>query len=792
MPCGYAPLVSSLSIIRRGFSLMGPGPARRWATASLLLSAVAAGCDGCGEEADGGTGGGGSPSILPLPALVASSPERGALVARTAWVVLTFDAPVPVDRLAGLGLACEGAEVPEIDTDIFDSTRVVVNPRAELPAGAGCSVTWPGPAGEESLEFSVAAAGEPVPVHYDRSDPAAFGPVPDDFFLQPDAGTATGERLVVPVPAGRSGGVTNLLTSVLSPSESLDGQSPLAPFVIDLPAELDPSSLPLTQAASMDPLATIGLFDIDESSPTFAQRVPFHLVPKTAENDLGETEHQLLVFGGYPLEPRGQYALVVSRRALVDPTRPLEASAFFAKALGPAADRGTPEEQKSGGITDAVMAALLRTSPPVRTDDVALVLRASIRSMDHVADDRLEIRRQLQELPAPTFSIDEVYPDEVEGSPVAAIVRGTWQAPQWREGNFLARDDEGRPRRTADVDIPFVMTLPKEPLPGGAPVVMFQHAQPATSESVGYAARIHLPGYVVIGFTDPLNRASSSLGGINQLIFLDLFTQKRMPEVIALLANAEQMAFLKLIDELGGNLDVLPIGAPDGEAEIAADAPILYFGYSQGAHHGTGFLPFAPEITAACLSVAGGRWTAGLLHQDQPDNPDGTYAFVASFFAGITRSDFLNGISMVQAAVDDQDWLNVARLMYRQPLDLGSDGRASLLLQEGLSDTRVPAYSTSAAANAFGIPHLLPIARETPGLVPIEAPVRGNIDDATSAAFIQFVPSVDPTAAPSAGCEDIEEGHFCAVDAAPSIQQRLRFFSTAVEGVPEIVNPFAP
>ena len=56
--------------------------------------------------------------------------------------------------------------------------------------------------------------------------------------------------------------------------------------------------------------------------------------------------------------------------------------------------------------------------------------------------------------------------------------------------------------------------------------------------------------------------------------------------------HAEQIAFLRMLSSFG-SIDVLPIGAPDGVAEIDAAAPLTYVGISEGANNAQAFLPFA-------------------------------------------------------------------------------------------------------------------------------------------------------------------------------------------------------
>ena len=282
-----------------------------------------------------------------------------------------------------------------------------------------------------------------------------------------------------------------------------------------------------------------------------------------------------------------------------------------------------------------------------------------------------------------------------------------------------------------------------------------------------------------------LDRTTDAVDDQFLTIFSTLITQNRFPDLIALQSNIEQVSFLRLIGALA-MLDVLPLGAPDGVPDLDVAAPWAYLGVSYGAHNGIGLLPFAPEIHAAALAVGGGRWSATLVHQEGGSvGAAGLYDFVADFYPELRRSEFYVGLALAQMAIDDQDWLNRAHLLYRDPLGLGAS--PSVLLTEGLHDNWIPPYSTQTAAHELGIPQLAPVMPVF-FLESAENPVQGNVHGMATAALFQFVPSGVEGLAPSPGCESETEGHYCAPRAANAIAQRLRFFESALDGIPEIID----
>lgn len=755
---------------------------------SVLTSTLGILVAGCSTGSIGGSSDG--PTGPPTPELVSSSPSEGAVIPRTEWLVLTFAVAPDPASFEGFGLDC-GSGAHEVTADPLDETTVVVNPVGTLPPSATCVLSWVGPAGEQRLSFSVAGDGEPVEVVYDRDDASLIVPFPDDFVLD-DAETPTGKVVAIP-PLERDGAGAPLVVNALAQAiGEADGHSPLAPFVMQLAGPVDPSTIPRTEAESVDPLATILLFETHPDSDTFGQRVPFTSHYRDKTNAQGEPEHVLIIYPGVPLEPRGQYTLVVQRRALADPTRPLQPSSFLTSVFEGA--RETQGQAKVGAIVDDVLPRLKPLYPPLRADDIALLIRTTIRSMDHVAADMMHVREELDALPLPTFVIDDVAEENDPNSHVAAIVTGTWHAPRWWVGDYVIRDGDGKPFQNTTEPVPFVLALPKTPLNGRAPVVIYQHGNPGTAEGgVPIVASTHLAeaGFAVIGFTSLLSRTYAGeldpVGAQLSSIFTSLITQHRFPETICLITNIEQLGFLKLIEGLEA-LDVLPLQNGDGVPDLDLDAPLSYFGVSNGAHDAMGLLPFAPEIDAAVLIVGGGRYASSLFHQDGTNvGAGGLYDFVTGVFPDIGRADTYAQLAMVQAAVDNQDWLNRAPLLFRDPLGLGAS--PSVLMVEGVGDLWTPRQSTRAGAYVFDLPHIGPQYTPSPYLTAVEGPVAANLNDRTATGgLFQFVADGNETP-PSSGCEGETDGHFCAQIADGAEIQRVQFLLSVQSGAPEIIVP---
>jgi hypothetical protein len=265
-----------------------------------------------------------------------------------------------------------------------------------------------------------------------------------------------------------------------------------------------------------------------------------------------------------------------------------------------------------------------------------------------------------------------------------------------------------------------------------------------------------------------------------------------------------------------GDLDLLPLGAPDGVPDLDVSR-LLYHGISEGGNNGQAFVAYVPEVRAAALMVGGARLMEVLIHQ-QAATFLGT---LPSVFPSLAPADIWAATAIFQADFDRQDKHNHGRFAFRSPArvplscsDLAScldpawcetpgnctQRKPSVLLVEGLDDSLVPNHATESAAYQLGsLPHLAPVQRSVPFLEVAFDEVVGNVDAETTAAFYQYVPVGVPGIAPTPGCKSpplsqrsSTEGHFCAQSAVESRAQRLIFFATALDPsrpAPTIVDP---
>jgi poly(3-hydroxybutyrate) depolymerase len=146
-----------------------------------------------------------------------------------------------------------------------------------------------------------------------------------------------------------------------------------------------------------------------------------------------------------------------------------------------------------------------------------------------------------------SYAIESV---TAQAGDVAAIVRGSFQVPDWLRGSpFLHRDAAGRPQVVGTLTLDFILALPRSAqTEGRAPLIMYQHGNPGSAENeVPGSAEAFLAeeGFAVAGFTDVLNRRWPVVEDQNFFIFGADVHRRRAD--FYLQTYAEQMAFLRVL-----------------------------------------------------------------------------------------------------------------------------------------------------------------------------------------------------------------------------------------------------
>lgn len=484
----------------------------------------------------------------------------------------------------------------------------------------------------------------------------------------------------------------------------------------------------------------------------------------------------MLLFPDRELRAGGRYALAVTRRLRVAgrPERSFGPSPFFQALLAPPA-AGEPAARRRARERLAPVLRFLAEVPdlPIPAEDLALALSVSIRSERFDASDWVAIKEQVLASEPPAF---EVYEETVEDGD--RVVRGVLPLPPYLEGDLahVARDPRGAPFAADSEAVPFVLRIPNgaaRPLP----IVIYQHGSPGSPEEINAPANRFLldAGYALIGIADFANRrfganpAALSLG-----LLVGVGGSGHIP-LTQLQTHADLMGLLRAIQGMG---DAFPEIDP---------SRIFYRGVSFGAHHALGFLPLAPELTAAVAVVGGGRLFENVLHGI---DRFGTLGGLQLLLPDAEPRLLLVGFAALQNDADREDPQYLARHLYREPLEVeGQSDREppSLLWIEGVGDRVVSNTATRAAAYELGLPQVEPVEERASSAPPLLAPVRGNLGANLTGGHFQY----RPLSTPSCLAAFEFEGHFCPQRAEEAAAQTLHFFATAAAGSAEIVSPLS-
>jgi hypothetical protein len=748
------------------------------------------------------------------PAVVSIEPTTGSPMPRTAWLRFRLASVVPDDALDGFGFALEcGGTRRARSAHVLDDGSLILNPTPELPAGASCRVVWRGDDGAIAQAGFTTAPNAPGPAAtalYDRTDPLALAPFPDDYYVVPDASLPSGLGISLPAPPFTHAFQAQAFEALAAQVFGVDGWSRFGHVVLAFSHALDPSVVPANEAASMDPLAPIALIDIDPASPDFGEHVPYRLTVRNDGAPDGSTDHAALLFPSVDLRERGRYAVVVTKRAFAtgEPGRPVGPSAFFASVLGdPSGGEAVEVTQARDKVGAALATVAALADVPIPTEDVALAVQLSIRTQPP-ADDLVFFKERALSLPPPQL----VLPTLANPCPNASNfcirlvaaraleIRGNVRLPDFRDPTLLVfdRDENGHPIQNRVRDVPFMMTLPIEALDGPVPIVMYQHGNPGGPIEVtreGGTGYLDDAGWAVAGIQDTLNKEIGEDVALQVSVILFFSVQTQMLPDYWNQTGADMIGFLRAIQGMG-SLDLLrrdafgnPAIGADGIPEIDTSR-ILYHGISEGGNNAQRFLPFAPEIIAATPTVGGARLGETMIHQMTQQSGEVILDQISGFMPDLRPNDLWVGLALFNLGFDPQDGHTFLRHLYREPL-LPFAGSAdvtppSALFTEGVGDSLVPNNASRAMAAEIGVPHVRPIARELPFLEQVDPPVAQNLGPGLTAGYFQYDPATTPY------CIDTPqpEGHYCPQRAPEAQAQRRHFLESALDGAAEILSPF--
>jgi pimeloyl-ACP methyl ester carboxylesterase len=333
---------------------------------------------------------------------------------------------------------------------------------------------------------------------------------------------------------------------------------------------------------------------------------------------------------------------------------------------------------------------------------------------------------------------------------------------------FLLERDGVAKVRSVDT-IPITVILPKGPMPAaGFPVIVFGHGLGGSrKDMLNLAEPLCAQGYAMIGIdmwnhglrlspTDAGNNLGSKPDFTGDRTIRDGFSDDA--DGIAYVAFFESFMNLSAIRDsirqsaldisrvamlVQTNPSLEELDAPFGSTTPKFDKTrVAYLGQSFGTIVGTDLAAIEPSIGLFILNVAGG----GLLDHIFPNSAKiGELAVPLAeqlYRTQGTLDRFHPLVGAMQATFDGADSLTFARHVLKDRFTINNElvDRRHVIMIEAVGDEVMPNRATEALARSFGLHLLKPNISVPTGMLQIESPGEGNVNNQT-AVLVQYEPA---------------------------------------------------
>lgn len=634
---------------------------------------------------------------------------------------------------------------------------------------AGCS--------DESESSNPGPEKTPVQAIYGDGPDTALVPFPSDRYAKADPATKTGLR--VDIGAHNTADALALsLPGTVTELNAKDGFSTIGGVAVGFTGPIDVRGIALEEDADPEtaeplldadeyakPGAPFMIVDVDEASPEKGKA--FGLLPRwwaQAKDDYYlADEFTLLAQPSIALRPRTRYAFV-----LTDAVKAADGSALARSKQMEAVLSGADESAYAAEVREAL--SVVESSMGVAKDRVVLATAFTTASVhDEVLAAASAARKSAAPAVIEPWSVET--PMEADGR---VRFRAVFEAPELRgaDGKWQVGGD-GAPVVQKKVGMEVFLAFAHGDVSGPRPIVFFAHGLGGTKDgNWGTAGRLADIDAAVLAIDSP-EHGSRSVDPSKPLIatfrFFGIDPDTQVFDIERARDNFRQMASdqLELVRFAAslGDLDLLPVGAPDGIPDLDT-SKMLYIGHSFGSVQGPTIFALAPEIKQAVWNVGGAglmtllrdSGTFGLLVNSlKPEGtPDGA---LGRFFAA------------TQAIVDPGDPLNYARYGTLEALP-GVDGweARDVLLQEVVKDSIVPNSTSELLARTAGLVNMNPVT-DVSGMPTTTGPVTANLPGGATGVMSQWTTIEDGKTAT----------HGELIFAPEAQAQYVKFFASGLE-----------
>lgn len=406
----------------------------------------------------------------------------------------------------------------------------------------------------------------------------------------------------------------------------IKGYTTSMPVYLPFTGPLDVSRLPRQDTAYLADDSPIQLVDVDPLSEDYGRRFPLK-ISMTWQDDSYRPNHLLQVLPtlGINLKPKNTYALIVTDKIPVKDNYSLKQNPILQKLL--------TQETIGGEVTYKALHvfAPLRDWLFASDFDSSEIIGATVWTTGDPTEGLFKAADAISQWPTPLPQNLELLTEFDD----YCVIQGQWQVPGFQKGTTpyaypryggdIEWQANGAPKIQYQREAPFVVTIPKQPMPeSGYPLMMYNHGTGGDAIQVFTRGQEDAAGNLDIGggpsrIAASRGWASSGMGGhlsfdhLGILGTLDGYIAYNFLNPVAWLGNMQQMVlervyFRRFLNALRIPPHLCP-GADTADNFHFDTSHQVIMGHSLGSYLTGIQTAIDPEpYQGSILSGAGGSW----------------------------------------------------------------------------------------------------------------------------------------------------------------------------------------